>query len=646
MILILNIFLLNIALIFDLGGSDLNSILQKGDSCLKAENYSCAIQYYSKIERDSLEFDSNKQLLEFHLNFSNALFITGDYPNSLVAFEKLKDLAIQNQNGFYEGKARSGISHSLWRMTENVRAIEEILMAIEIFEELDDTANLIEAANILAGIYVSIKKYKDARSIYQEMLDKAVESQDTFNIATNYEYLGIVDYYEGDYQSAIDNYEKSLDINEKGENSFRISINLVNIAEPKMELEEYQEALELLRHGIKIQEKHDYRSVLIYSYYTIGKVHTRTQSYDSGLYYYEKSLQMMHETSETRDKQAVYKLIADNYAQQGMFQQAYEYHRLHSIQKDSLIALERTKELEEIKTRYELEGKIKENETLIFQNSQKERELLAQKDLIQLQYTIGILIIIFLMISLFLAFRLYHVRQKLTNANKSKDKLFGIIAHDLKGPIGNIGAMLKLMQVERNEKRIAQYFDYLSKSVQNLSTLTSQLLSWTFSHKGDFNFKIENINVREISDRTLELFEYQLTEKRIMIINSIENDLFVRADENAFLTIFRNIVSNAIKFTNKKGQIILEATKQNNFIEIKIRDNGLGMTENAIRKVLKGKHVVSISGTENEKGSGLGFSIVIEFVKKMKGKIDIQSDGESGTTVILTLRKASPRIGS
>jgi signal transduction histidine kinase len=355
---------------------------------------------------------------------------------------------------------------------------------------------------------------------------------------------------------------------------------------------------------------------------------------------------MMHETSETRDKQAVYKLIADNYAQQGMFQQAYEYHRLHSIQKDSLIALERTKELEEIKTRYELEGKIKENETLIFQNSQKERELLAQKDLIQLQYTIGILIIIFLMISLFLAFRLYHVRQKLTNANKSKDKLFGIIAHDLKGPIGNIGAMLKLMQVERNEKRIAQYFDYLSKSVQNLSTLTSQLLSWTFSHKGDFNFKIENINVREISDRTLELFEYQLTEKRIMIINSIENDLFVRADENAFLTIFRNIVSNAIKFTNKKGQIILEATKQNNFIEIKIRDNGLGMTENAIRKVLKGKHVVSISGTENEKGSGLGFSIVIEFVKKMKGKIDIQSDGESGTTVILTLRKASPRIGS
>ena len=640
MILLFNIFLLNIALIFDSGLKDPSSIIQKGDSCFKAENYSCAIQYYSKIKRDSLEFDSKNQLLEFHLNFSNALFITGKYPNSLIAYQKLKALAIQNQNRFYEGKARSGISHSLWRMTENVGAIEEILKAIEIFEQLEDTANLIEAANILGGIYVSIKKYKDARAIYQEMLDKAITSEDTFNIATNYEYLGVVDYYEGNFQSAIDNYEKSLEINQKGDNSFRISINLVNIAEPKMELEEYQEALDLLRKGIKIQEKHKYKSVLIYSYYTIGKIHSQIQSYDSGLYYYEKSLQMMAETSENRDKQEVYKLIAKNYAKQGLFQQAYEYHRLHSIEKDSLIALERTRELEEIKTRYEVEDKIKENESLLIQNSQKQRELLAQKELIQLQYTIGILIIIFLIISLFLAFRLYRVRQTLVNANKSKDKLFGIIAHDLKGPIGNIESMLKLMQIEKDERRIAQYFEYLSKSIQNLSALTSQLLSWTFSNKGDFNFKIQSVSVREISDRTIELFDYQLTEKRIMIINSIGNDFYVKADENALLTIFRNIIYNAIKFTNKKGQIILEAEKIGSFIEIKIIDNGLGMTESAIQKVLKGRHVVSSSGTDNEKGSGLGFSIVIEFVKKMKGKIDIQSDGKNGTTVILKLRKA------
>jgi len=637
---ILNLLFINISLLFGYDANQDFLLLQKGDSCLTQENYSCAVENYSEFEDTNPDFESEAQKMQFYLNYSDALYTIANYPEANLYYQQLKTIAIQNQDTLYLGKAHTGAAHSLWRMTDNVNSIQEILAATKIFGQLEDTSNLIIASNILAGIYVSIKKYEDAREIYQEMLDKAIQSNDSVNIASNYEYLGIVDYFKGDYQSAINNYKRSLEINQKGKNSFRISINLANIAEPKMELEQYQEALNLLHAAIKLQEKHQYRSVLIYSYYTIGKIHTRRQSYDSGLFYYEKSLQMMYETSETRDRQEVYKLIAENYAQQGAFQQAYEYQRLHSVEKDSLIALERSRELQEIKTRYEVEDKIKENESLIVQNSQKESKLLAQKDLIQLQYTIGILIIIFLIISLFLAYRLYRVRQTLLNANSSKDKLFGIIAHDLKGPIGNVEAMLKLMQMERDERRLAQYFEYLAKSVQNLSTLTSQLLSWTFSHKGDFNFKIEKVNAREISDRTIELFEYQLTEKRIIIINSIENGCNVKADKNALLTIFRNIISNAIKFTKKSGQIVLEAEKHHNYIEIKITDNGMGMSKSSIQKVLRGQHVVSNSGTENEKGSGLGFSIVIEFVKKMKGKIDIQSDGKSGTTVILKLRKA------
>jgi len=638
--ILLKLIFLSVTMLFCYQSNGQDQFLQKGDSCFKVEDYPCAIQYYTKIEKDSIEFKSEKQNLEFYLKYSNSLFILGEYPNSLISYKKLKTLAIQNQNKFYEGKARSGISHSLWRMTENVKAIEEILKAIDIFEQLNDTSNLIEASNILAGIYVSIQKYGDAREIYQEMLEKAIQSNDSFNIAGNYEYLGIVDYFDGDYQSAIDNYKKSLEINKKVDNSFRISINLGNLAEPKMELEEYQEALDLLSQAIKLQEKYNYKSVLIYSYYTIGKIYTRTQSYDSGIFYYKKSLQMMDETSETRDKQEVYRLIAENYAKHGSFNKAYEYYKLHSREKDSLIVSERTKELEEIKTRYEVENKTKENEYLVFENSKKQKELTAQKELIQLQYAIGILIVLFLIISLFLAYKLYRVRQTLINANKSKDKLFGIIAHDLKGPIRNIEAMLQLLQSEQKENRKAQYFDYLTQSIQNLSALTNQLLSWTFSHKGDFNFEMQKLSIRKISDRTIELFDYQLAEKDIKVINSINDDFFVLADENALLTIFRNLISNAVKFTQKGGEIKLETEKLDNFIEIQIQDSGVGMSKNAIHKVLEGEHVISSSGTDNEKGSGLGFSIVIEFIKKLKGKIDIKSDGENGTTVILKLKKA------
>jgi signal transduction histidine kinase len=639
-ILFLNLLLLNFNIIFDQSVEDYYIIIERGDSCLAAENYSEAIKYYSEVAENFDEFESDEIKMHFYLNFSDALYIIGEYPVALKNYEKLKSIATQNQAKFYQGKAQIGIAHSLWRMTDNVKSIEEILEGIEIFEQLKDTSNLIEASNILAGIYVSIKKYDDARAIYQKMLDYAIQSNDSVYIASNFEYLGIVDCFQGKYQDAITNYQKSLAINEKGDNTFRLSINLGNIAEPKMELGQYQEALDLLYEAVKIQEKHQYKSVLIYSYYTLGEIHTLTQSYDSGLYYYDKSLLMMEETSETREREKVYRLIAENYAEQGLYERAYQYHQLHSIEKNSLIASERTRQLEEIKTRYEVERKTRENEDLMSQNTKKQKELSAQKDLIQLQYAIGILIIIFLVISLFLAIRLYKAKQTLINANKSKDKLFGIIAHDLKGPIGNIGAMIHLLKAEPNENRKSQYFNYLTQSVQNISVLTNQLLSWTFSQKGDFVFNIKNLSVRDISDKTIEIFDYQLAEKDIEIVNDIEEGLKVLADKNALLTIFRNLISNAVKFSKRGGKINLNAEKAGNYIEIQISDSGVGMSQKSIRKVLEGKHVVSSLGTANEHGSGLGFSIVIEFVKKMKGKIKIESDGKSGTTVVLKLKKA------
>lgn len=640
MILILKLLFLNFIVFFDQGVENQEDLILKGDSCMNQENYADAIKYYSQIDENSFNFESIEAELKYHLNFSDALYITGDYPIALKNYKVLKSVALQNQNKFYQGKAQIGIAHSLWRMTDNVKSIEEILEGIEIFQQLKDTSHYIEASNILAGIYVSIKKYDDARAIYQKMLDYAIESNDSVYIASNFEYLGIVDCFQGEYQDAITNYQKALEINKKRDNTFSLSITLGNLAEPKMELGQYREALDLLYQAVKIQEKHQYKSVLIYSYYTLAEIHTLTQSYDSGLYYYDKSLQMMEETSETREKEKVYRLIAENYANQGLFDKAYEYHQLHSVEKDSLIALERTRQLEEIRTRYEVERKIEENENLIYQNVQKEEELTAHKNLIQLQYTVGVLIIVFLLISLFLAFRLYKVRQTLINANSSKDKLFGIIAHDLKGPIGNIGSILNLVQNEVDEKRKVEYYKYLTQSIQNLSALTNQLLSWTFTHKGDFDFKIKEISVRKISERSTELFNYQLTEKKITVNNFIDPDLLVLADENALLTIFRNVMSNAVKFTRKGGEIKLMAERKNNFIEIKVVDNGVGMSKRSILEVLEGRHVISNAGTENEKGSGLGFSIVIEFIKKLSGKIEIKSDGENGTTIIIKLKKA------
>ncbi len=477
MIILLNVVIVYFSMLFGYEVNQSSSPVQKGDSCLHAENYLCAVQNYSENEAKQIDFNSEVQRMDFYLNYSEALYAIGNYTEAHIYYQKLKKIAVQNQDRLYEGKAYSGIAHTLWRMTDNVNSIKQILTSIEIFTEFKDTSNLIIASNILAGIYVSAEKYNDAQIIYKDMLEVAIQSKDSSNIAGNFEYLGVIYFYKGDFQSAIINYKKSLELNEQLSNTFARSINLSNIAEAYLELGEYQEALQILHEAKKLQKKHDFKSVLIFSYFTMGKIYSQLKSYDSAMHYYENSLKLMNETSETRDKHEIYRLIAFNLEKQGNYKKAYEYQQRFSAQKDSLITSQRTRQLEEIKTKYEVGNKIKENEDLMFQNSKKEKELLAQKELIKLQYTIGILIVLFLFISLFLSFNLYRVKRTLINANNSKDKLFGIIAHDLKGPIGNIGAMLKLMEREKNESSKIQYFDYLTQSVQNLSLLTNQLLS-------------------------------------------------------------------------------------------------------------------------------------------------------------------------
>ena len=614
--------------------------IQLADSCFAVSDYNCAIERYQKLLAEMNGFKNDEEELQLIFNLAESQYMLGDFLNAHKTYQQLQVTAIKYKNQIYLGKAHAGAGHSLWRITNNVGAIQEILKSVEIFNGLKDTSNIIKSSNVLAGIYVSNGNYEDAGLIYDKMLRLAIRANDSINIAANYEYQGIISFYRGNYQQAIEQYKTSLAINDLIGNDFGIAINQSNIGEAYFEMQEYDKALANLLIAKEKQLKFNLNSVLIFTYYTLGKVHSQFQNYDSSFYYYDKSLDLMKFTSEIRDRNEVYRLIADNYAKQGNFRQAYLFHQLHATAKDSLYMSEKNKQLEEIKTRYEVDKRIQENEDLLFQNTEKQKELAAKQDLIQLQYTIGFLIILLLVILSILAYILLNTRRILMTANKTKDKLFGIIAHDLKGPIKNIAVILSLMEKEQQPKLKEQYNQYLNQIVGGLSILTDQLLSWSFSQKGDFNFHLEKHSIRDISDNSIQLFDFQLAEKNIKVMNTISDDLFVLADENALLSVFRNLLSNAVKFTQKGGEIRLEAMKVNNFIEIQIKDNGVGMSESAVQHILEGKHVTSSAGTASERGSGLGFSIVIEFVKKLNGKINLVSKVNKGTTVILKLRKA------
>ena len=261
-------------------------------------------------------------------------------------------------------------------------------------------------------------------------------------------------------------------------------------------------------------------------------------------------------------------------------------------------------------------------------------------------YMLVIPLIFFLILNLIIPLLLIFILKekdnlKLSELNKSKDKFFSIIAHDLRGPLGGlqqIGELLWLNNIS-NEKR-----EQLTKSLYQNSKLTfnllDNLLKWANTNAGLIIYKPYKLNLREIVLNNVRLFNSQVKLKNIKLSCNFEKDLFVYADYDMVDTVIRNLISNAIKFTPINGKIDIIIDKidvAQNTCTIAIIDNGIGITKETLLKVFEINSIVSTFGTNKEKGTGLGLKLCKEFLTINKGNIKIESHLEKGTKVYLTL---------
>lgn len=261
-------------------------------------------------------------------------------------------------------------------------------------------------------------------------------------------------------------------------------------------------------------------------------------------------------------------------------------------------------------------------------------------------YMLVIPLIFFLILNLIIPLLLIFILKekdnlKLSELNKSKDKFFSIIAHDLRGPLGGlqqIGELLWLNNIS-DEKR-----DQLTKSLYQNSKLTfnllDNLLKWANTNAGLIIYKPYKLNFREIVLNNVRLFNSQVKLKNIKLSCNFEKDLFVYADYDMVDTVIRNLISNAIKFTPINGIIDIIIDKidvAQNTCTIAIIDNGIGITKETLLKVFEINSIVSTFGTNKEKGTGLGLKLCKEFLTINKGNIKIESHLEKGTKVYLTL---------
>ena len=229
----------------------------------------------------------------------------------------------------------------------------------------------------------------------------------------------------------------------------------------------------------------------------------------------------------------------------------------------------------------------------------------------------------------------------LITINAEKDKFFSIIAHDLKGPLSAFLDATQILTEEIQNMSLEEIKDItisMKDSASNIYGLLENLLEWSRLKRGMMNFDPAIINLKKIITGCLEVLKESASKKEIKITSSLPDNIEIYADSHMLETVVRNLVSNAIKFTPKSGEISLTATAtKGNTIEIKVSDNGIGMPGALINKLFLLNEKTNRLGTEGELSSGLGLLLCKEFIDKHGGKIWVESEEGKGSTFSFTV---------
>lgn len=235
--------------------------------------------------------------------------------------------------------------------------------------------------------------------------------------------------------------------------------------------------------------------------------------------------------------------------------------------------------------------------------------------------------------------QLIEFTESLERLNATKDKFFNIIAHDLRNPFIGILNLLKIILPNFENPENKRYLELIQDSSRSAYDLLENLLHWSRSQTDDIDLFPEIINIKSIVNEVVSLFRGNAAAKNIIVDVSISDIDYFYGDEYLTSTILRNIISNAIKFTHRNGKIKISYRDLNEKVEIRISDNGVGISEDNLARLFKIDDKFTEIGTEKEQGSGLGLILCKEFVEKQYGQIRVESELGRGSTFILTLPK-------
>jgi len=546
------------------------------------------------------------------------------------------------------------------------KAIEYYFKSFTIYEKIVDckkgrAVNFIDIGNL----YYKQENYEYAEKYFLDALNLYKILEDKDGLAASYTNLGNAIADAGDIEGGLHYYHKSIEIGKERDDQYGIAVNYNNIGDCYIEAKQYQKALDYLNKSLVISNTNNFEELISIVYLNIADVQNKLKKYQSAIVSAKKSLKIAKKIGALEYEVKNLENLLTSYEGLGNTSQTLKYHKLYKKIQDSLLTIDKTKRVRLFHALNELE----ENQFVIKDLAHKtEIAQIKSKSENRILYFSGALIVFFTILILVLMnqndskreansllydknYEIHEMKDKiqlqrdqLKQLNNAKDKFFSIIAHDLKNPFNSIKGFTELLIENRDsydkEKRL-KFLKIIKNSTIKVSNLLNSLLVWANIQSGNFEFIPKKIELKKQVFNIISFLEAQAISKDIEIINTIDSAVFVQADENMVEAILRNLISNAIKFTNLRGKIEIYTTvpSQANFVAITVKDNGIGIQKSDVENLFTIEVKNSTKGTENETGTGLGLILCKDFVEKNGGELHVKSTVNKGSAFTFTLPK-------
>jgi signal transduction histidine kinase len=474
-------------------------------------------------------------------------------------------------------------------------------------------------------------KIDSAISIFKIIIKEQYKVRNLNGISIVNSYLGNLYLDKNIKDSSIFYYRKSLQLSYQLKNEQRIIESLCNISNAYQTFNVPDSVIYFSTECLKYVTSNERIDYLRKCYGNLAGAYEQINDSKNYLYYYN--------LYSTIDNQIKNKTLQQEIIQKNIFSRDLTIQKLKSnIMEDSLnlsIKLSRQQQLE-IDVLYK-DKLIKEkdiklyNEKIAYENKTK-----------SLLFIIIVIIFIFLIITIKGYFNKIKMNNELKKINATKDKFLSIISHDLKSPIRSLNSLTEMIfkkfdnMKEEKKKEILQI---VSKESKKLYELLENLLNWSRSQRGTIEFKPQEILVNDIINDNISLLEGVAKEKNIDLKSNLDKNIILNIDKNMISTVFRNLISNALKFTNENGKVHINYNEQKNYIILSVDDDGVGMSEESIKKLFKIESSFSTKGTKNESGTGLGLILCKDFITSHKGEIFVESKINEGTSFKIKIYK-------